>query len=147
MELSKVTGLVVGNLDTRVGDELRKFKDRLTVLLVGLLFVLLAADVALDDVRALVVAAVASLTAATLESQGVEGGQALKAIVFLVIAATVIVSCVAGRPLVGIRGVRLPRRARVTILGARGLALALADQLKAADIPVVFLESNPKRSR
>ena len=187
-----VAGVVVGNLDTRVGDELREFKDRLTVLLVGLLFVLLSADVALDDVRALgtgglvvvaglillvrpfsvwtatlglalsrgervfisamaprgiVAAAVASLTAVTLESQGVEGGQALKALVFLVIAATVIVSGVAARPLAAIRGVRLPRRDRVAILGVRGLALALADQLRAADIPVVFLESDPKRSR
>ena len=147
------------------------------MLLVGLLFVLLSADVALDDVRALgtgglivvaglilvvrpfsvwtatlglalsrgervfisamaprgiVAAAVASLTAVTLESQGVEGGQALKALVFLVIAATVIVSGVAARPLAAIRGVRLPRRDRVAILGVRGLALALADQLRAA---------------
>jgi NhaP-type Na+/H+ or K+/H+ antiporter len=40
-----VTGVVVGNFKTRVGEELREFKDRLTVMLVGLLFVLLAADV------------------------------------------------------------------------------------------------------
>lgn len=44
---------VAGNVETRVGRDLRKFKDRLTVVLVGLLFVLLAADVALDDVWAL----------------------------------------------------------------------------------------------
>ena len=46
-------GVVVGNLEIRVGDELREFQDRLTVMLIGLLFVLLAADVPLDDVRSL----------------------------------------------------------------------------------------------
>ena len=48
-----IAGVVVGNFKTRVGEELREFKDRLTVMLVGLLFVLLAADVSIDDVRVL----------------------------------------------------------------------------------------------
>ena len=108
-----VAGIVMGNLDTRVGRDLREFKDQLTVLLVGMLFILLAADVAIDEVRALgwrglavvvrplgvwlttrrlqlttrervfigaiaprgiVAAAIASITASTLESQGLEGG-------------------------------------------------------------------------
>ena len=34
-----VAGVVVGNLDTPVGRELREFKDQLTVMLVGLLFI------------------------------------------------------------------------------------------------------------
>jgi hypothetical protein len=187
-----VAGVVMGNLETRVGDELRQFKDCLTVMLVGLLFVLLAADVPLDDVRGLgtsglivvgllivcarplsvwlstrglnlpvgervfmgavaprgiVAAAVTSITAVTLDSQGIEGGDALKALVFLVIGATVVVSGVSARPLSTLLAVRLPRRDRVAILGARGLALALAQQLRDADIPVVFLEPDPKRSR
>ena len=41
-------GVVVGNLGTRVDRDLREFKDQLTVLLVGVLFVLLAADVRLQ---------------------------------------------------------------------------------------------------
>jgi NhaP-type Na+/H+ or K+/H+ antiporter len=187
-----VAGVVVGNLETRVGEELREFKDRLTVMLVGLLFVLLAADVPLDDVRDLgvpgllvvgglifaarplavwlstgglglpagervfmaavaprgiVAAAVTSLTAATLDSQGIDGGDELKALVFLVIGATVVVSGVSARPLSTLLAVRLPRRDRVAILGARGLALALAEQLRDAEIPVVFLEPDPKRTR
>ncbi len=48
-----VAGMVVGNMNTRVDRDLREFKDQLTVLLVGLLFVLLAADVRLADIRAL----------------------------------------------------------------------------------------------
>ncbi len=186
-----VTGVVVGNFKTRVGEELREFKDRLTVMLVGLLFVL-AADVSVADLRALgrpglivvaglitivrplsvwfatigselngrertfiaavaprgiVAAAVASITAANLESQGIDGGQQLKALVFLVIGATVIVSGLTARPLAGLLSVRLPRRDRVAILGARGLAFPLAEQLRKADVPVVFLEFDPKRSR
>lgn len=48
-----VAGLVVGNMRTRVASELREFKEQLTVLLIGLLFVLLAADVRVADVVAL----------------------------------------------------------------------------------------------
>ena len=92
-------------------------------------------------------AAVASLTAATLSNQGIDGGEALVALVFLVIGATVIVSGLLGRPLAAALGVRLPQRDRVAILGARGLAIGLADQLRAADTQVVFMEADPKRSR
>ena len=187
-----VAGVVVGNFKIPVAEELREFKDRLTVMLVGLLFVLLAADVSLDDVftlgtsglavvaglmvvvrplgvwmatrglklragerafiaavapRGIVAAAVATITAASLENQGIEGGQELKALVFLVIGVTVIFSGLAARPLAWLWSVKLPTRNRVAILGARGLALPLADSLRAADVPVVFLESDPKRSR
>ncbi len=48
-----VAGVVVGNMRSRVDRDLREFKDQLTVLLIGLLFVLLAADVRLAEVRAL----------------------------------------------------------------------------------------------
>ncbi len=117
-------GVVVGNLRTRVDRDLREFKDQLTVLLIGLLFVLLAADVRFEDVlalgwrglavvgllvivvrplnvclstlgselslrerlfvswiapRGIVAAAVASVTATALESQGMAGGPELRA--------------------------------------------------------------------
>lgn len=45
-----VAGMVVGNVKTRVSRELLDFKEQLTVLMIGLLFVLLAADVRLQDV-------------------------------------------------------------------------------------------------
>ena len=48
-----VAGVVVGNLRTRVDRDLREFKDQLTVLMIGLLFVLLAADVRIAEVMAL----------------------------------------------------------------------------------------------
>lgn len=46
-------GVVVGNFESRVVDDLREFKDQLTLLLIGTIFVLLAADVGLNEVRAL----------------------------------------------------------------------------------------------
>jgi len=48
-----VAGVVVGNLDTPVDRDLREFKDQLTVMLVGLIFVLLASGIHLSDIRAL----------------------------------------------------------------------------------------------
>ncbi|MDH3213013.1 MAG: cation:proton antiporter [Myxococcales bacterium] len=48
-----IAGVVVGNVRTRVDRDLREFKDQLSVLLIGLLFVLLAATVRIADVRAL----------------------------------------------------------------------------------------------
>jgi NhaP-type Na+/H+ or K+/H+ antiporter len=183
-----VAGVVMGNLETRVGEELREFKDQLTVLLVGMLFILLAADVPLDDVRALgwpglmvvaglvlvvrplavwfatrgtklpfrervfigaiaprgiVAAAIASITAATLG----DGGAPLRALVFSTIAGTVVLSGVLAYPLAWLLDLRLPRRDRVAIFGARGLALPLADVLRDGGVTVVFLEADPRRSR
>jgi NhaP-type Na+/H+ or K+/H+ antiporter len=48
-----VAGLVVGTLKTPVDDDLREFKDQLTVLMIGAVFILLAADVGLEDIRGL----------------------------------------------------------------------------------------------
>lgn len=48
-----IAGLVVGSMRTHAGRELREFKEQLTVMLIGLLFVLLVADVRLAGVMAL----------------------------------------------------------------------------------------------
>ena len=49
-----VAGLVVGNMpNTRVDEDLREFKDQLTVLMIGAIFVLLAADIGLERVASL----------------------------------------------------------------------------------------------
>jgi NhaP-type Na+/H+ or K+/H+ antiporter len=46
-------GMMVGNMRTRVRRELKEFKEQLTVMFIGMLFVLLAADVRVEEVRAL----------------------------------------------------------------------------------------------
>ncbi len=48
-----VAGVVVGNTRSPIERDLREFKDQLSVMLIGLLFVLLAADVRFEQVRAL----------------------------------------------------------------------------------------------
>ncbi len=185
-------GVVVGNMKTPVDRDLREFKDQLTILLVGLLFVLLAADIRLADVRSLgwpgalvvaalvlvvrplavwastvrtrlpmnerlfiawvaprgiVAAAIASLTAASLDAGGIVGGAQLRALVFLTIAGTVVLAGLTARPVASLLGLRLPSRDRVAILGAQGLGLLLARELKRAGSTVTFLESDPKNCR
>ncbi len=187
-----LAGVVVGNLRTRVDRDLREFKDQLSILLIGLLFVLLAASVRIDDVRALgwrglavvgalalavrpanvwlctarsdlsrnerwliawvaprgiVAAAVASLTARALATQGLPGGSELLALVFLTIAGTVLFAGVTAGPLASLLGQRLPGRDTVAILGAQGLGLELAAVLRGSGTSVVFLDSNPRNCR
>jgi len=46
-------GMVMGNVQNRLHRDLREFKEQLTVMLIGMLFVLLAAGVSLEQVRSL----------------------------------------------------------------------------------------------
>ncbi len=187
-----LAGVVVGNLPILADRDLREFKDQLTVLLIGLLFVMLAADVRFEQMtelgwggllvvaalvlvvrpvgvalstlgselswrerlfvawiapRGIVAAAVASLVAGAMEVQGLEGGVALRALVFLTIACTVVLAGVTAAPVATWLGVRLPGRDTVAILGAEGLGLALAAELREAGVPVVFLDSNAQTCR
>ncbi len=183
-----IAGVVVGNTRSPVERDLREFKDQLTVMLIGLLFVTLAADVRYEQVEALgwagfgvvatlvlvvrpfsvwlctlsselsrgerlfiawvaprgiVAAAIASLVAADLERAGMSGGAELRALVFLTIALTVTLAGLTAGPIGSLLGVRLRNRDTVAILGAQTLGLALGEELRCGDVPVVFLDSNP----
>ena len=187
-----LAGVVVGNSKTSVDRDLREFKDQLSVLLIGLLFVMLAAGVRFEEVRALglggwlvvaslvflvrplqvfittagselslsergfiawvaprgiVAAAIASIVARALESAGLEGGDELRALVFLTIACTVVVAGLSAGFVGNWLGVRLPGREGVAILGVGAIALALAEVLRAGGRGVVFLDSNPHKAR
>ncbi len=187
-----LAGVVVGNLRSHVDRDLREFKDQLSVLLIGLLFVLLAADVRIADLEALgtrgvltvavlvlvvrplnvavctlgsdltprerllvawvaprgiVAAAVASIAAVAVESQGFEGGDALRAMVFMTIAGTVLLAGFTARPLAHLLGVRLPNRETFGILGIPGLGLLLGKALRDAGKSVVFVDANPQHCR
>ncbi len=187
-----VAGVVVGNAGTRVGSELREFQGVLTLGLIGILFVLLAADVRLADVAALgvpglavvaalaflvrpinaisctigselngreraflswiaprgiVAAGVASLFAAALDQAGLEGGRALRALVFLTVASTVLVQGVTAWWVAGALGVRLPARDVIAMLGANDLALELAELLRGAGRRVLLIDANPQHCR
>jgi len=187
-----IAGVTVGNMRTLVDRDLREFKDQLTVLLIGLLFVMLAADVRLADVAALgwdgvavvgalifivrpivvalttgsselsvrerafvawvaprgiVAAAVASLVAGTMEKNGLSGGVELRALVFLTITGTVLQAGLTAGIAARLLDVKLPKREGVAILGAQGLGLLLAGELRRAGLSVIFLDSNPQTCR
>lgn len=186
-----VAGMVVGNMKTGLGPSLREFKETLTVLLVGLLFVLLAADVRLAEVAALgwagvltvlalmlvvrplavaastagsglsvrerafiawlgprgiVAAAVASLFAQALAEAEIPGGAELRAMVFLVIAVTVVVQGLSSGWVASMLGVRRPP-AGYAIVGANALGRALARVLTEGGEPSVLIDSNAHNVR
>jgi len=184
-------GLVVGNLRTRVHEQLLEFKEQLTVLLIGLLFVLLAADVRMAHVRDLgwpalatvgalvfivrpinvvvstlgchldvrqrlflswmaprgiVAAAVASLFATALGNAGFEGGDELEAMVFVVIAVTVVLAALTGGAVA--RRLGLSQRPRGwLVLGANALAVTLAELLVELGEEVTLLDRSAEHCR
>ncbi|MBM7115310.1 cation:proton antiporter [Archangium primigenium] len=185
-------GLVVGNAGVPVRRELVTFKEQLTVMLVGMLFVLLAADVRLREVTALgwrglvtvgllmvvarplavwastqgarltwrekgfiawmgprgiVAAAVASLFANRLEAHEMDGGPALRALVFLVIAVTVVVQGLSGGWVADWLGVRRTAPGGYVLLGANGLGRLVARALKAAGQHVTLVDTGDEACR
>jgi Trk K+ transport system NAD-binding subunit len=97
--------------------------------------------------RGIVAAAIASLIAETLAMRGIDGGADLRALVFLVISGTVVAAGLVAWPLAAVLGLRLPARDRVAILGAHGLGLALANELRAHGGTVVLIDTDPQRCR
>lgn len=181
-----VAGLVVGNTPIGREQRLRAFKEHLSVMLVGLLFVLLAADVRLYEVvglgwkglavvlvlalvirplgvalsayrsdlsyqertfmawlgpRGIVAAAVASLFAESLSDEGIPLGPELRALVFLVIAVTVVVQGLSGAQVASLLRVRSPRSGYV-IVGANAIGRTIAHLLQKTDESVVLVDSN-----
>ena len=181
-----VAGLLLGNMRTIQHRELLEFNDQLTVMLIGMLFVLLAAGVRLADVwalgwpglltvavlvlvvrpltvltstvgcnltlrqrlfvawigpRGIIAAAVASLFASELERAGVPGGQRLQAMVFLVIAVTVVLAGLSGGLVARLLGVSRPPRGWL-LLGANALACTMARLLRGAGEEVACIDSS-----
>ncbi|MGE0157774.1 MAG: cation:proton antiporter [Gemmatimonadales bacterium] len=186
-----VAGIVVGNSDTRLHAELMEFKEQLTIMLVAMLFVLLAADVRLLEVTALgwrgigtiallvfvvrpldvavctygsdlstkerlfvawlgprgiVAAAVASLFARQLEVAGLGNGLELRALVFMVIAVTVLLQGLTGGPLASALSVRRRTKVGYAVVGANSLGRAFGRTLVDAGHEVVLIDSNPRQA-
>ncbi len=187
-----VAGIAVGNVRHQALGELKEFKEQLTVLFIGMLFVLLAADVRVEQVldlgwagvatvaalmfvvrplnvvagtwgtnlttrervflswlapRGIVAAAVASLFATSLQHAGLEGGTEMRALVFLVIAATVLIQGLSGGLFAGLLGLRRPSDDGFAILGAGELGRAFARLLKRQGQDVVLIDSSPDNCR
>ena len=184
-------GLVVGNMKTHIHRELREFEEQMTVLLIGMLFILLAADVRLIEVtelgwggiitvtilvcvlrplnvyigtmgsnlnlrqkallswiapRGIVAAAVASLFALELEKHGVDGSQ-LRAMVFSLIAVTVLISGLTGGIAAQFLGLKRPENVGWVILSANNLSRSLAKVLIESGEEVICIDQNPKDCR
>ena len=187
-----IAGMVVGNVRSPVRRELLEFKEQLTTLLIGLLFVLLAADVRLSEVlslgrpglltvlalvavvrpiavaastagssltwkergflawvapRGIVAAAIASLAAQALDAAGIPGGHELRALVFLVIALTVVVQGLPAGLVARLLGVRRPADLGYVVLGANGLGRAIGRALLRGGDEVVLLDGDPIAAR
>lgn len=187
-----IAGLVVGNSGTRLLNDLKEFKEQLTNLLIGMLFVLLAADVRVEDVqslgwrgvltvaalmlvvrplnvivgtagtdlklrercflawlapRGIVAAAVSSLFAQELDRAGIPGGAELRALVFLVIGATVLIQGLSGGWVAQLLGVRRASNLGFLILGATPLGLMLGKVFRDHGQEIVFIDSNTDACR
>jgi NhaP-type Na+/H+ or K+/H+ antiporter len=187
-----VAGMVVGNSRTEVKQELKEFKEQLTVMLIGMLFVLLAADVRVASVvglggagllvvaalmfvvrpidvlactvtatmswrdraflswlapRGIVAFAVATLFYERLSAQGIAGGDEMRALVFLVIAVTVVFQGLTGGVVAGWLGLRRPSGRGYVILGSHYVGIELGRLLVDAGEDVVFIDANPEQCR
>jgi Trk K+ transport system NAD-binding subunit len=94
--------------------------------------------------RGIVAAAVASLFASELAHKGIEGGSELRALVFVVIAATVTIQGLSAGFIADRLGVRLPPRSGALILGANPLARFVARTLVNLGERVTMVESRPE---
>ena len=186
-----VAGIVVGNTKTPVDRELQEFKEQLTVFLLALLFVLLAATVQLRDVvelgwagigtvlavmlsrplsvaastgggqldlpgraflswlapRGVVAAAVSALFAQRFIREGVPGAEEFQALVFLVIAATVVFQGGLAGPVASALGVRQEEPMGYLIAGANPVGRALAHALEVAGEDAVLLDTSDEECR
>ncbi len=97
--------------------------------------------------RGIVAAAVSSLFAERLAAAGIAGGHELRALVFLVIAVTVLVQGLSGAAVAQFLRVRRPSDSGYTILGASELSLCIGELLREAEQEVLFLDSNPALCR
>lgn len=182
-----VAGIVVGNAKLPTRRTMLEFKEQLSHLLIGLLFILLTASIRLSDVvalgwhgimtvlgimfvvrpivvlwssrgsklswrskafmswlapRGIVAAAVASIFAARLAAIGIEGGGKLQAMVFLVIASTVLTQGLTADFLAGILKVRLPRDHGYVLIGASAFARTIGRLLSDSEAEITVIDKN-----
>jgi NhaP-type Na+/H+ or K+/H+ antiporter len=112
-----VAGVVVGNTRAPVERDLREFKDQLTLMLIGLLFILLAATVRFEQVRALG-----------------WGGLGVVATLVLVVRPLGVWLCTRGA------GLELGERAFIAWVAPRGIVAAAVASLVAANLQRAGLE-------
>lgn len=94
--------------------------------------------------RGVVAAAVTAVFALRLEEAGFAGAERLVPIVFLVIAGSVAVYGLLGRPLAVRLGIAHRNPRGVLVIGAHPFARGLAEQLRDLDVPVMIVDTNAR---
>ncbi len=97
--------------------------------------------------RGVVAAAVTAVFALRLEQEGFAGAEELVPIVFFVIAGSVAIYGVIGRPLAIRLGLAERNPSGVVIVGAHAVGRALGRHLHLLDIPVLMVDTNLRRIR
>ena len=92
--------------------------------------------------RGIVAAAVASFFAVTLEEASYEGGNLLRAMVFLVIAITVTTQGITGGLLAKLLKVSRSSNKGYIIVGAHAVSIEIANAMKAKGEEITFVDSN-----
>ena len=183
------TGIVLNSSDLPDGRLLKRFKGKLTILCVSILFILLAADLSLGSIvalgwgsvwtvlalmfivrpisvwlctinsdlnwrqklfvawispRGIVSASVASLFAILLTQQGINGGDAIKALVFLTIMMTVFIQGLTARLLAQLLGITSSTATGAVIIGCTPLGRLLAKLFQLQGESVVLIDTDPE---
>jgi hypothetical protein len=93
--------------------------------------------------RGIVAAAIATVFAQSMDEAQIPGGGELRALVFMVIAVTVVVQGLSGGRVASLLGLRRAAHEGLLILGANPLARALAAALVRAGEEVTLVDRNP----
>lgn len=92
--------------------------------------------------RGVVAAAIISIFALRLEAEGFAGADRLVPIMFLVIAGTVAIYGLIGRPLALRLGLAAKNPNGFVLIGAHRFARSLAHEIQKADLPVLLVDTN-----
>jgi NhaP-type Na+/H+ or K+/H+ antiporter len=183
------TGIVLNSSDLPDERFLKRFKGKLTILCVSILFILLAADLSLNSIvalgwgsvwtvltlmfiirpisvlictinsdlnwrqkvfiawispRGIVSASVASLFAILLTQQGINGGDAVKALVFLTIMMTVFIQGLTARLLAQLLGITSSTATGAVIIGCTPLGHLIAKLFQLQGESVVLIDTDPE---
>lgn len=186
------TGLVLANAKGVSRDQILDFKESLSVLLISVLFIVLAARIDLGELwllgwpillvllvilfvarplsalaatagsampwreraligwimpRGIVAAAISALFALRLEAEGVAGAELLVPLIFAVIATTVLLHSLTGRPLARLLGAAQPDVGGVLIVGGNTVAFAIAARLKDCGVEVLLADADYNQTR
>jgi len=94
--------------------------------------------------RGIVAASVASLFSITLTNQGINGGDSIKALVFLTIILTVLLQGLTARWVASFLKLRSQEAVGVVIVGCNPLGRLLGRLIQARGEPVVMIDSDPE---